>query len=122
MTSFPEPEYTFDPTIAVTGQGGYTIPTCMSCPEAPYGADAIRHHTQGSVLLTAIILTDGAIGKLTVRQAMPDGLTDAALDAVREWKFAPATGPDGKAATVQHTIRVTFHFRHDRVPGPKPHH
>jgi TonB family protein len=121
-TSSPEGEYRFDPAIAVAGQKGYTIPTCLSCPEAPYGQDAIRHHTQGSVLLTAVIGADGTTGKLTVRQAMPDGLTDAALETVRQWKFVPATGPDGTPATVQHTIRITFHFRHDRVPPPKSRH
>jgi len=121
-TSLPEREYRFDPAIAVAGQNGYTIPTCLSCPEAPYGQDAIRHHTQGSVLMTAVIRTDGTTGKLTVRQAMPDGLTDAALETVRQWKFEPATGPDGKPATVQHTIRITFHFRHGRVPPPKARH
>jgi TonB family protein len=118
--SFPEADYRFDPAIAVAGQNGYTIPTCVSCPEPLYGEDAIRHHTQGSVLLTAVIGADGSTGKLTVRQAMPDGLTDAALETVHQWKFAPATGPDGKPATVQHTVRITFHFRHNRVPPPKP--
>ncbi len=119
-TTFPESEYKFDPGIAVAGQNGYSLPTCLSCPPAPYNDDALRHHTQGSVLLTAVIGADGVPEKLTVRQAMPDGLTDIALETVRTWKFSPSNGPDGKPAAVQHTIRVTFHFSHDRHNGTRP--
>jgi TonB family protein len=119
-TTFPESEYRFDPGIAVAGQNGYSLPTCLSCPAGPYNEDARRHHTQGSVLLTAVIGADGVPGKLTVRQAMPDGLTDIALETVRTWKFSPANGPDGKPATVQHTIRMTFHFSHTRPDNTPP--
>jgi TonB family protein len=119
-TTFPESEYKFDPGIAVAGQNGYGLPTCLSCPAAPYNDDALRHHTQGSVLLTAVIGADGIPEKLTVRQAMPDGLTDIALETVSTWKFSPANGPDGKPATVQHTIRVTFHFSHGRPNHTQP--
>jgi TonB family protein len=124
-TTFPESEYRFDPGIAVAGQNGYSLPTCLSCPAGPYNEDARRHHTQGSVVLTAVIGADGIPGKLTVRQAMPDGLTEVALETVRTWKLSPAIGPDGKPATVQHTIRMTFHFSHTRpndTKPPKPHH
>jgi TonB family protein len=119
-TTFPEHEYKFDPGIAVAGQNGYSLPTCLSCPAAPYNDEALRHRSQGSVLLTAVIGADGVPEKLTVRQAMPDGLTDIALETVRTWKFSPANGPDGKPATVQHTIRITFHFSHDRPNGTRP--
>jgi TonB family protein len=119
-TTFPEPDYKFDAGIAVAGQNGYSIPTCVSCPEAPYNQDAIKHRTQGSVVMTAVIEADGSTGKLTVRQALPDGLTDDALETARQWKFAPATGPDGKPAPVQHTIRMTFHFSHERKHAALP--
>jgi TonB family protein len=115
-----EPDYKFDPTIPVSGQNGYTIPKCISCPEAPYTPGAITHRAQGSVLFTAVIEADGSVGKLTVREALPDGLTEAALEAVSKWRFEPAQGPDGKAAAVQHTVRLTFHFRHERIPAKVP--
>jgi TonB family protein len=106
-------QYKFDPQIALAGQNGYAVPKCVSCSqEAPYTEEALKHRTQGSVVVMAVIGPDGGVQKLTVREALPDGLTDRALEAVRQWRFTPATGPDGKPTTVQITMRLAFHFGH----------
>jgi TonB family protein len=106
-------QYKFDPQIALAGQNGYTVPKCVSCSqEAPYTEEALKYRTQGSVVVMAVIGPDGSAQKLTVKEALPDGLTDRALEAVRQWRFTPATGPDGKPATVQITMRLAFHFGH----------
>lgn len=123
LAAFPiaDSRYTLDPHIAVAGRNGYTTPQCISCSqEAPYTDEAIKHRTQGSVVVAAIIGPDGIMQRLTVLDALPDGLTDRALDAVRQWKFTPAMGPDGKPATVQITIRLAFHFSHEHKNISQP--
>jgi TonB family protein len=113
--------YKFDPQIALAGQNGYTVPKCVSCTEeAPYTEEALKHRTQGSVVVMAVIGTDGSVQKLTVREALPDGLTDRALDEVRRWKFIPATGPDGKPAKVQITMKLAFHIGHQHQYSSHP--
>src|ERR1700683_279165 len=105
----------FDPSIPIAGQNGYTHPVCSRCPEIPYTKDALRYRVQGSVVLIAVIGADGSAQKLVVKKALPDGLTENAPETVRQWKFKPASGPEGKPATVQETILIPCHFNHQ--PG-----
>jgi hypothetical protein len=44
-----------------------------------------------------------------VKQAMPDGLTQQAIDAVLGWRFTPAKDPRGKKVEVRQTTAVEFH-------------
>jgi TonB family protein len=101
-----------DPTIPAAGQNGYTFPACTYCPRVPYSEGARQHRVQGSVVLIAVVGADGSTQKLVVKKALPDGLTENALETVRQWKFKPALGPDGKPATVQDTILIPCHFKH----------
>ena len=102
----------FDPAFPIAGQNGYTHPACSYCPAVHYTEAASRHRVQGSVVLIAVVGADGSAQKLVVKKALSDGLTENALDAVRQWKFKPALGPDGKPATVQETILLPCHFHH----------
>jgi TonB family protein len=104
----------FDPSVPIAGQNGYTHPVCSHCPEIPYTKDALRYRVQGSVVLIAVIGADGTTQKLVVKRALPDGLTENALDTVRQWKFKPSLGPDGRPATVQDTILIPCHFNRQR--------
>ena len=119
MNSFiADTDLKFDPPVPIAGENGYTYPVCISCPDVPYGEDPRRHRVQGSVVLLAVIGADGSTEKLLVKKALPDGLTENALETVRQWKFTPALGPDGKPAAVQHTFRITFHFDHGSSTRP----
>lgn len=100
-----------DPTIPIAGQSGYTEPACISCPGPDFDRAANVHRTQGAVVLMAVVASDGSVQKLTIVDALPDGLTEISIHAVRTWKFQPALGPDGKPAEVQHSIRIKFNGR-----------
>ncbi|MGA7913648.1 MAG: TonB family protein [Candidatus Acidiferrales bacterium] len=102
---------TIDSTIPISGQNGFTQPVCISCPGPAYDEQARAHRTQGAVVLMAVIASDGSVQTLSIEDALPDGLTENALEAVRKWKFQPALGPDGKPAKVQHSIRIRFNGR-----------
>jgi TonB family protein len=92
------------------GKNGYTFPKCLHCPPAPYDPKAADKYLQGTVTLIAIVGADGNAHDMFVISALPNGLTQNAVDTVKTWKFQPALGPDGQPAAVWQTIEVTFHL------------
>jgi TonB family protein len=97
-------------TLPSGGANGYSLPACIYCPQAQYSAPGAKNHIEGTVILVAIVGPDGQAHDIRVVTALPDGLTEKAIEAVRSWKFKPATGPDGAPAAVRQTIEVTFHL------------
>ncbi len=71
-----------------------------------YPKKAIKHHIQGTVVLHALIGKDGIIRDLQVVSG-PTELTQAALDAVRQWRYKPYL-LDGELVEVDTTINVNF--------------
>lgn len=71
-----------------------------------YPPDARRKHIEGTVVLGAIIGTDGSVNKLSYLSG-PSSLVNAAMDAVRQWRYQP-TQIDGKPVQVELTFRVDF--------------
>jgi periplasmic protein TonB len=71
-----------------------------------YPALAKITHTQGVVVLEAVINKDGSIESLHVVSGH-QLLTQAAVDAVRQWKYRP-TVLNGEAVDVLTTVTVTF--------------
>lgn len=71
-----------------------------------YPAIAIQTHTQGAVLLHAIIGRDGTIQNLQVVSGHPL-LVRAALEAVRQWRYRPYL-LNGDPVEVETQITVNF--------------
>jgi TonB family protein len=71
-----------------------------------YPAKARKKHIEGQVLLQARIGDDGRVQDLSVISGNPE-LTQAAIDAVRQWQYAP-TLKDGKPVEVSTKITVNF--------------
>jgi periplasmic protein TonB len=63
-------------------------------------------HVSGTVVLHAIIAEDGTIQQLSVISG-PALLRQAALDAVRQWRYQPTT-LNGQAVKVDTTVDVVF--------------
>jgi protein TonB len=72
-----------------------------------YPADAKAAGVQGLVFLEAYIDTDGSVANLTVLRSPDDRLTQAALDAVSQWKYTP-TRLNGAPVPVMMTVTVNF--------------
>ena len=96
--------------VAVAGQRGYSYPTCIHCGQAQYTGAAVRAKITGTVMLSAVIGPDGKAQRILVLRALPCGLDQQAIEAIKDWEFKPATGPGGKAAAVVQTVEVTFHL------------
>jgi TonB family protein len=55
-----------------------------------YTEEARRRGLQGDVLLEIVVLRDGAVGQVTLLQGLGAGLDQRAIEAIRQWRFAPA--------------------------------
>ena len=57
-----------------------------------------------------VVRSDGSVGDVKVRQGLGSGLDQRAVDAVRQWKFAPAKR-FGKPVDVLVEVAVEFKLR-----------
>lgn len=72
---------------------------------------ARRNRRQGAVFVEARINIHGTVDSVVVLNPMPnwDGLDHAAAEAVRQWRFRPATR-DGRRIAVAAVQRIDFEF------------
>jgi TonB family protein len=94
--------------FANSGIGGYSFPLCIYCPQATYTSEAMRAKIEGTVVLVVVVTPDGNATNIRVKKGVGYGLDARAVETVSTWRFRPATGPDGKPATVRQVIEVTF--------------
>jgi TonB family protein len=74
--------------------------------EPEYPEAARRAHIQGSVVLETLIGANGRVQQLSAVSGNPD-LADAAIAAVRQWRYKPFT-VDGKKVPIRTQVNVTF--------------
>ena len=87
--------------------GDVTRPDKISEPPPVYTELARKARVQGTVIIEAIIDTQGNVVDARVLKGLPMGLDRAALDAVDKWKFKPAT-LKGEPVKVYYTLTVNF--------------
>lgn len=81
----------------------------ISNPNPMYPPGAVQQGLEGRVILSVTIATSGEVIKVTVAESCGhQSLDQAALDAVRRWRFSPATR-EGKP--VEWTARLPIRFR-----------
>ncbi|MGZ0169957.1 MAG: TonB family protein [Planctomycetales bacterium] len=81
----------------------------ISNPNPTYPPEAVQHGLEGRVLLSVTIAVSGKVTKVTVAESCGhESLDQAALDAVRRWRFSPATR-GGKP--FEWTARLPIRFR-----------
>jgi TonB family protein len=84
-----------------------TRPEKLSGVNPVYTEIARKAKVTGVVILEAIIDEQGDVTNVRVLKGLPMGLDQAALEAVRGWKFKPAT-LEGRPVSVYYTLTVTF--------------
>ena len=80
-----------------------------------YPPDALRARIRGLVILAVLVSETGEPLEIRVIQRARAGLTEAAVVAVRQWKFEPAE-KRGIPVTTWTTVRVPF----EAIPYPPP--
>ena len=74
--------------------------------EPVYPAEARKQRLQGVIVLNVIVGTDGAVVRMRPLNG-PDILAQAAMDALRWWKFEPYR-LNGEPAVIETTLAVEF--------------
>lgn len=90
--------------------GDVTRPTRVSGPNPQYTEIARKARIQGVVIVEAIIDKQGNVTNVKVLKPLPMGLDQAAVDAVKRWKFEPAT-LNGKPVDVYYNLTVNFRLQ-----------
>ncbi len=82
-------------------------PRRLESPLPAYPDSAWAHGVTGDVLVRAVIDENGEVADVEVLRGLPHGLTEAAVAAIRRWKFVPAMRR-GQPVAVYRTLSVHF--------------
>lgn len=87
--------------------GDVKAPVKVHAPQPKYTELARKARIQGIVIVQAVINKQGEVTDAKVLKGLPMGLDQEALNAIRSWKFEPAT-LNGKPVDVYYNLTVNF--------------
>lgn len=91
--------------------GAVTPPRLLSQVKPRYTSDALERKIEGAVWLDVVITRAGRVGDARVARSLdPGGLDDAAIVAVRQWRFEPGR-LSGSPVDVLVTVVMDFSIR-----------
>jgi TonB family protein len=93
----------------VPGRDGVTRPQKVKNALPGYPLSAQRRRVEGTVALQYVVLADGTVGEVEVTESTNPGhgFEEAAVKAVRRWRFAPGM-LDGRPVDVLLEVTVQF--------------
>jgi protein TonB len=97
-----------------TGGGPYRPGSGVDPPKllrevrASYTDEARRANLNGEVVLEIVVRRDGSVGDVRILQRLGSGLDERAVQAVRQWRFAPARL---KGTPVDVVVEVAVEFK-----------
>ena len=106
----PEGPPPVEPTGPIRVGGDVKPPEKISAPPPQYTEIARKARIQGVVIVEAIIDKAGQVKNVKVLKGLPMGLDQAAVDAIKRWKFKPAT-LNGKPVDVYYNLTVNFQLQ-----------
>ena len=89
--------------------GGVSAPRKIYDPDPDYSEEARKAKYQGTCVLYVVVGPDGKPRDIRVTRTLGLGLDEKAIEAVKTWRFEPAT-KDGKPVAVAVNIEVSFHL------------
>ncbi|HEX6097102.1 MAG TPA: M56 family metallopeptidase [Thermoanaerobaculia bacterium] len=95
------------PGVYPSGTDNLTPPKPVHKVDAVYTSEAKAARIAGVVIVKVTIDAQGNVTDARVLKDLPLGLGQAAVDAVRQWKFEPAT-LDGKPVATDFNLTVRF--------------
>lgn len=87
--------------------GDVEPPEAIDAPRPRYPELALRAGRDGLVVLQAVIDRDGMVRDVRVLRGAPFGMAEAAVEAVRGWRFRPARR-HGEPVAVYYQLTVRF--------------
>lgn len=107
----PEGPPPSEPSGPIHVGGDMNPPVKVNSPQPQYTEIARKARIQGVVIVQAIIDKEGNVTSVKLLKGLPMGLDTAALDAIKRWKFKPATLADGRPVAVYYTLTVNFQLQ-----------
>lgn len=106
----PEGPPPVEPTGPIRVGGDVAPPKKLFSPQPQYTEIARKARITGVVIVEAIIDKSGSVTNVKVLKGLPMGLDQAAVDAIKKWKFEPAT-LNGKPVAVIYNLTVNFQLQ-----------
>jgi TonB family protein len=98
------------PKVSRGGQDGVSMPSCIHCPDPSYTDPARRAGINGTSVFDVLISATGETAQLRPVKLLGYGLDEKAFEAIKRWKFRPAT-KNGSPVSVVVAIEVSFQLR-----------
>jgi TonB family protein len=98
--------------------GCITAPRAIYAPNPEYPNQERKAGHEGTVVLWLVVGPEGVPREIRVARLLSHEFDEAAMNAVKNWKFSPAT-KDGEPVAVQINVRVNFHLSATSDSGPK---
>ena len=93
-------------TVYKKGQG-VKPPRAIYSPDPEYTTKARIEHQVGVVGIKMVVGADGLPRNIKVTRSLSLDLDQAAVDAVKRWRFAPGT-KDGEPVAVEINVEISF--------------
>jgi protein TonB len=87
---------------------GIAPPRLLREVKADYTEDARQRGISGDVVLEIVVRRDGSVGDIRILKGLAGGLNDRAVQAVRQWRFSPASR---QGAPVDVIVEVAVEFK-----------
>jgi TonB family protein len=92
---------------ATHGGADLSAPEAISKVDPAYPQDLMHDRVEGTVVLYAVIHSDGSVGEVKVLEGFDDRLNENARKALEQWRFRPGT-KDGMPVDIEAVVRVPF--------------
>jgi len=111
-----KPEQPWPPPGVYRAGGEVSTPKVTKQVPPNYSPAAMTAKVEGSVLMEAVVLTDGTVGEVRVIVSLDKerGLDDVAADSVKKWLFIPGKR-DGVPVPVIVEVQMAFSLHRSRV-------
>ena len=90
--------------------GEISKPVRLGGSQPAYTELARKARIQGVVIVEAIIDKAGLVTNVRVLKGLPMGLDQSAVDAIKTWRFKPAT-LNGRPVSVYYSLTVNFRLQ-----------
>ena len=109
LAASPGPAIAQEPAPASRPPRSIQPPRLVSRVNPAYPREVMRERIEGLVQLTVNIESDGSIGDVKVVQSLDPRLDAAAVEAVKQWRYEPAT-VDGKPVRTIAKVSMAFNL------------
>jgi len=107
MVETVDSQWRSGPPNALRVGGDVKAPVVITRVNPLFPDEARQARIAGIVILEVLIDTTGIVKDATVLKGLPYGLSEAAMEAVRQWTFVPAT-KNGEPVEVLFNLTVNF--------------